>query len=66
MENKYKIIAVYKFPNNQVATIGYDGEQIPQLQGTYSKELHQEISNHSNDKTKWNGLTPLTKKNTKQ
>lgn len=45
----------YKFPSGMVATTGYDDEQIPELQGRYSLELHEQIKLRSNDKTIWHG-----------
>lgn len=48
--------ATYKFPNGMIITFGYNGKQIPELQGVYSKELHEKIRQSSDDKTSWNGF----------
>lgn len=53
------VMATYKFPNNNVATFGYDGKQIPELQGVYTPQLHDKIKQRSNDKTKWNGFNNI-------
>lgn len=42
-----------------VATVGFDGEQIPELQGEYSRKLHIKIWEHSDDRTEWNGFPSL-------
>ena len=55
MKNEF-VTDVYKFPNGEVAVFGCDGQQIPELQGTYSKELHEKIKQHSDDKTNWHGF----------
>ena len=50
------VMATYKFPNGNVATFGYDDQQIPELQGVYNKELHEKIKQHSDNRTSWNGF----------
>lgn len=50
------VMATYRFPNGNVATFGYDSQQIPELQGVYTTELHNKIKQHSDDKTSWNGF----------
>ena len=51
-----KIMGVYKFPNGNIATFGYNEEQIPMLQGPYSKELEAKIKEYSDEKTIWKGF----------
>lgn len=51
-----KVMATFKFTTGIVATCGYDGEQIPELQGMYSKELHEKIKKRSDENTRWNGF----------
>lgn len=55
-DSKKKVMAAYKFPNGNVASFGYDGKQIPELQGVYSKELHEKIKQRSDSNTQWNGF----------
>lgn len=50
------VLATYKFSNGMVATVGYDDQQIPELQGKYTKELHEQIKDRSDHRTKWNGF----------
>ena len=50
------VMATYRFPNGNVATFGYDDQQISELQGLYTKELHNKISLRSDEKTSWNGF----------
>lgn len=50
------VFAVFKFPNGMVATTGFDGEQIPELQGRYTKELEEKIRLRADKKTQWNGF----------
>ena len=51
-----KVMATYRFPNGNVATFGYNGKQIPMLQGVYSKELEDKIRQHSDQRTRWEGF----------
>lgn len=51
-----KVMATYKFPNGNVVTFGYNGQQVPMLQGIYSIELEEKIKQYSNNKTKWEGF----------
>lgn len=53
---KKDVKAVYKFPNGMVATCDFDGKQIPELQGKYSKELHEKIFERSSYLTEWRGF----------
>ena len=46
-----KVRTAYKFPNDMVAVLNAKGEQIPELQGRYSTELHQAISDASDEDT---------------
>lgn len=51
-----KVKEVFLWSDNMVMTFGYDSQQIPDLQGEYSKELHKKIVDYSDDKTKWSGF----------
>lgn len=51
--------ASYLFPNWMVTTYGFNGEQIPDLQGEYNIELHQKIIDNSDRKTKMHGFPIL-------
>lgn len=55
MRNNSLVFATYAFPNGMVATFGYDDKQIPELQGVYTRDLHDKIKERSNEKTSWNG-----------
>jgi len=48
-----KISAVYVFPNKNVCVFNEMGEQIPRLQGVYSKKLHAKILKESDEGTEW-------------
>ncbi len=48
--------ATYLFPNGNVATFGWDDQQIVGLQGQYSFGLQQKIKLHSDHRTQWNGF----------
>lgn len=48
-----KVMATYRFPNGNVATFGYNDQQVPMLQGVYSKELEEKIRQHSDERTRW-------------
>lgn len=54
-----KVKAAYLFPNKMVATFGYDNQQIEDLQGEYTKELHAKIELSADAKTEWYGFPPL-------
>lgn len=54
-ESDSRVKATYKFPNGMVATLGYNGGQIPELQGAYSKELENKIRERSDERTLWEG-----------
>ncbi len=56
IEQVSKVKATYRFPNNMVATFGHDDQQIPELQGKYSKELADNIRARSDDRTVFNGF----------
>lgn len=56
MEKKILVMATFKYHNGMVATCGYDGQQIPELQGKYSIELHARIKEHSDERTQWYGF----------
>lgn len=55
MEKKDLVKATYRFPNDMIATVGYDDKQIPELQGVYTIELHEKIKQRSDERTAWNG-----------
>lgn len=40
---QYKVWKAYRFPNGMVVTYDVDGNQIPDLQGPWTKELEQKI-----------------------
>jgi len=52
--------ATYLFPNGMVATFGYDDQQMPELQGQYTKELYEKIKQQSDEKTEWHGFEQIT------
>lgn len=56
MTFKGEIKAIYLFPTGQVATFGYDDQQIPELQGPYNEELHLKLIERSDPLTKWHGF----------
>lgn len=56
--NPKKVMATYKFPNGHVATFGWNGEQIPELQGAYSTELLSRIADRADLRTQWHGMMP--------
>lgn len=51
-----RVGATFLFPNGMVCTTDNNGHQIPDLQGKYSDELHNNILKHSDSKTEWNGF----------
>ena len=51
-----KVRDAYKFPNNIVAVLNAFGEQMPELQGKYSTELHQAILDASDENTELHGF----------
>ncbi len=57
LKAKKGIVAeTWRFPNDMVVTVGYDNNQIPELQGPYTYELLLKIKSRSDDFTKWNGF----------
>lgn len=56
IKNGSKVMAAYRFPNGNVATFGYNDQQVPMLQGTYSKELEDKIRLHSDENTRFIGF----------
>jgi len=56
VSNSSLVMATYRFPNGNVATFGYDDQQIPELQGVYSDELQNKINQRSDNRTSWNGF----------
>ena len=55
----YTVRSVYLFDNNMVMTFGFDGQQIPDLQGPYTKELEEKIRENSGMMTEWFGFNEL-------
>jgi hypothetical protein len=57
-EEKESEIAMftYLFPNGMVVTCDINGNQIPSLQGKYTKELHLTILRRSCANTEWQGF----------
>ena len=55
-EQRSLVMATYTFPNGMVVTFGYNDQQIPELQGVYTQELHDKIKQHSDERTSWNGF----------
>lgn len=54
---KVAIIKVsYLFPNNSVATFGWDDKQMPEFQGVYSEELEKRIRVNSDENTQFHGF----------
>jgi hypothetical protein len=49
----------FRMGNGMVAVFGFDGNQIPELQGKYTKLLHILITLRSNAGTEWHGFGPL-------
>lgn len=47
---------VYLFPNGNLAAFDLTGEQIPELQGTYSIEKHKRILLEADDWCKFEGF----------
>jgi hypothetical protein len=54
---KGMVAETWRFPNDMVVTVGYDNNQIPELQGKYTGELLLKIKLRSDDFTKWNGFS---------
>lgn len=52
----YTVKATYKFPNGMVATVGFDDQQISELQGPWTPELEEKIKNKSGILTEWHGF----------
>jgi len=50
------VMATYRFPNGNVATFGYDDQQIVELQGRFTSELKEKIKERSDHRTQWNGF----------
>lgn len=48
--------AVFLFDNGMVATCNIEGEQIPELQGSYSIELHKKIFLRATTNCEWKGF----------
>lgn len=48
--------STYRWANGMVMTFGWDGEQIPELQGPYSDELAAAIRRRSCSVTEWVGF----------
>ena len=46
--------SVFVFPNGMIAVTGYDGQQIPELQGQDTPELRDAIKAVSDERTEWN------------
>lgn len=55
MSDDRTVATVYLWANGNVMTFGEDGEQIPELQGPVSKELHDAIRARSTPATLWVG-----------
>lgn len=55
------IQSIFKFPNDMVAVIDIDGEQVPHLQGEYSDKLHRALTILTADtpNVQWNGMGPM-------
>jgi len=53
------VVAAFRFPNNMVAVTDRNGEQIPELQGPYTIELHRLIQARATPQCEWNGYWPL-------
>lgn len=51
-----KVKATYKFPNGMVATFDLRDQQMPELQGRDTPELHKKIKDNSDENTRWNGF----------
>ena len=55
----YTVRSVYLFDNKMIMTFGFDGQQIPDLQGPYTKELEEKIRENSGMMTEWFGFNEL-------
>jgi hypothetical protein len=49
-----RLKTVFLFPNGMVAVCGYDGQQIPELQGRFS-EVKEKIAALADEQTEWYG-----------
>lgn len=49
------VSSTYRWENGNVMTFGQDGEQIPELQGPFSRELWAKIRARSTPRTEWIG-----------
>tara|TARA_R110000772_G_scaffold11991_4_gene37104 strand:+ start:2816 stop:3067 length:252 start_codon:yes stop_codon:yes gene_type:complete len=54
-----KIHSIYKFPNGNIAVFDSSLKQVPKLQGTFTEELHRQLTKLADEETDWNGLQPL-------
>ena len=59
MKERAKVMHSFRFPNGQVATFGWDCQQIPELQGNDSEELRKKIRENSDKHSKLEGFGPL-------
>lgn len=50
------VSSAYRWANDMVMVFGLDGEQIPELQGAYSDDLHGRIQQRSTSRTTWVGF----------
>lgn len=56
---KTRVSVTWKFGNGMVSTCDENGQQIPDLQGKYTHDLHRKITEASDDSTEWKGFGPL-------
>jgi hypothetical protein len=55
------VYSTYLFPNGMIATVGFDEQQIPPLQGRCTSGLVKEIFERSSDKTEFHGFEDFLK-----
>lgn len=63
------IFSTFLFPNNMVVTYTGQGageDQVPELQGPYSEDLHLTISALADASTQWQGYQPIPVSETKR
>jgi hypothetical protein len=49
-------MVAYRWTNGTVMVFGFDGQQIPELQGEATQERLEAIRQRSTPKTQWNGF----------
>lgn len=62
-KQELKVKSTFLFDNGMIITFDKYENQIPELQGEYSEELHKKITERSEPTTVWTGFAPFDLKN---